>query len=455
MRVCHNFSADFDDANLVASAGLVPVMALAHKAGLHALVDEHVTVPDSAGAYADVKIASLVAGMVVGADSIQDMDLVRHGAMDKIFTESRAPTTLGTHLRAYTFGHVRQLDAVASRFLVNLTKQVPGLLDGADQVAYLDVDDTVRATYGYAKQGSGYGYNKVKGLNVQLAVLSTPTVAPVIAGTRLRKGNAASAHGAARWIAEGLATAKRAGATGMNTVRADSAYYNHDVLAAAGTGGAQFSITARMDPAVVAAISRIPEDAWVGIQYPHAIWEEAEGRWVSDAEVAEISYTAFTSRKKAEHVTARLIVRRVKRLNPKTVPAGQDELFATYRHHAVFTDSPLQMLEAEASHRDHAAIELVIGDQKSGPMAHAPSGSFSANGAWAVLAAIAFNLTRAAAALASTRHARARPATIRAQLINIPARIANRARRLRLHLPTNWPWHHAWTGLFHAVLAPS
>mgnify|MGYP002738032619 FL=1 len=194
-------------------------------------------------------------------------------------------------------------------------------------------------------------------------------------------------------------------------MRADSAYYNHDVVAAARTAGARFSLTARMDPAVTAAISRIPEGDWVPIKYPDAIWDEAEQRWISDAQVAEVSYTAFTSRKKAEHVTARLIVRRVKRLNPKAARAGQDELFATYRHHAVFTDSPLTMLEAEASHRDHAIIEQVIADLKSGPLAHAPSGDFCANAAWTVLAAIAFNLTRAAGVLASSRHARPRSGT--------------------------------------------
>ena len=455
MRVLHNISADFDDPNLIGVAGLVPVMALAQKAGLPELVAEHVSVPGSAGANADLKIGSLVAGMVAGADSIEDMDLVRHGGMDRVFAGSRAPTTLGTHLRAYTFGHVRQLDAVGSRTLVGLAGIVPGLLAGADQVAYVDVDDTIRATHGYAKEGVGYGYTGVKGLNVQVATLSTPTAAPVLAGTRLRKGNSSSAHGAPRLIADALATARRAGASGAVTVRADSAYYNHAVVAAAGAGGAYFSITARMDKAVTAAISRICEEAWVDIKYTDALWDEHEQRWVSDAQVAEVEYTAFTSRTKGEHVTARLIVRRVKRLNPKAARAGQDELFATYRYHAVFTDSPLKMLAAEASHRDHAIIEQVIADLKAGPLAHAPSGSFSANGAWTVLAAIAFNLTRAAGVLASTAHARARPATIRDELIKIPARIANRARRLHLHLPTHWPWQDAWAGMYAGAYAPA
>src|SRR5699024_5426957 len=199
-----------------------------------------------------------------------------------------------------------------------------------------------------------------------------------------------------------------------------------------------------------------PEHAWTPIKYPHAIFDEAEQRWISDAEVAEIPYTAFTSRKQAEHVTARLIVRRVKRLNPRHAGSEQEGLIDAYRHHAVFTDSPLPMLDAEASHRDHAIVEQVIADLKNGPLAHCPSGVFTANSAWTVLAAIAFNLARAAGVLASTFHARARWPTLLDHLIAVPARIATRARSWRLHLPRNWPWQSAWKNLFDAtVTAPT
>jgi hypothetical protein len=453
MRVSHSVSAVFDDPNLVSAAGLAPVLALAERAGLHQLVAERLTVPGSAGANTVVKIPALVAGMVAGADSIEDMGLLRHGGMGRLFTEVRAPTTLGTCLRGFTFGHVRQLDAIASRLLIALSQRTP-LLAGADRVAYLDIDDTMRETHGYAKQGVGYGYSKVKGLNALLAVVSTPLAAPVIAATRLRKGSTNSARGAARLVTDALVTAGKAGATGMLTVRADSAFYNHDVVAAARRCGAHFSITARIDPAVRKAITSIGEDAWVAIKYPNAIYDPDEQRWISDAEVAEVPFIAFTGRRKAEHIPARLVVRRVKRLNPESVPAGQSELFAAYRHHAVFTDSPLPMLEAESGHRDHAIVEQVIADLKSGPLAHMPSGVFSANGAWTVLAAIAFNLTRAAGALASTFHAKATTATIRAQLIAVPARLARSARRLRLHLPRDWPWETAWTQLFTSTCGP-
>jgi len=443
-------SAGFDDPNLVSCAGLVPVMALADSCGLVGLVDDRLSVPSP---NARLKVPALVAGMVAGADSIDDMDLLRHGGMGRLFDGVRAPSTLGTFLRTFTFGHVRQLDSVAADLLVGLAERTP-LLPGADQVAFVDIDDTIRATYGYAKQGAGYGYSKVKGLNALIATISTPTAAPVIAATRLRKGSTNSARGAARLVADALATAARAGVGGLVIVRADSAYYNHDVIAAASRAGARFSITARMDPAVRRAIAGVDEDAWTPIRYPNAVWDDDEQRLISDAEVAETAFTAFTSRRTADHTDGRLIVRRVKRLNPATVPAGQDALFAAYRHHAVFTDSPLPVLDAETCHRQHAIIEQVNADLKSGALAHLPSGKFTANAAWLVLAAIAFNLTRAAGALASTFHAHATGATIRRQLISVPARLASSARRLRLHLPTAWPWAQDWQQLFHAPHPP-
>lgn len=447
-------SASFDDPNLIACAGLEPVMVLAGACGLAGLVAEKLSVPSP---NARVKVPALVAGMVAGADSIDDMDLLRHGGMDRLFARVRAPSTLGTFLGSFTFGHVRQLDSVAADLLVELAGRTP-LLSAADQIAFVDVDDTIRATYGYAKQGAGYGYSKVKGLNALLATLSTPAAAPVLLASRLRRGATNSARGAARLVADALATAARCGADpgagSLVIVRADSAYYAREVIAAVIRAGARFSVTARMNPAVRRAIASIPEQAWTPIHYPNAIFDEDEQRLVSDAEVAEIPFTAFTSRRKAEHIDARLIVRRVKRLNPKTVPASQDELFATYRHHGVFTDSPMSMLDAEADHRQHAVIEQVNADLKSGALAHLPSGSFAANSAWLVLAAIAFNLTRAAGTLASTWHARATGATLRRQLITVPARIASSARRTTLHLPTNWPWRQDWQQLFDALHPP-
>jgi hypothetical protein len=238
-------------------------------------------------------------------------------------------------------------------------------------------------------------------------------------------------------------------------MRADSAFYGRDVVAAIGRAGARFSITARQDVAVKRAIAGIAEDAWTTIRYPRAVFDDQLGHWVSDAQVAEVEFTAFASRGRRHAVTARLIVRRVRDQNPAHVVANaQGELFAAWRHHAVFTDSPLVMLQAEADHRRHAIIEQVIADLKNGPLAHLPSGQFNANGAWLVMAAMTFNLTRAAGALASLFHARATTATIRRQLINVPARPVRSARRIHLRLPTNWPWTDAWLTLFTAALGP-
>jgi hypothetical protein len=430
------------------------VLALASRVGLNGLADEHLSLPAGAGHAAGAKVSSVVAGMIAGADSISDLDLLRHGGMGRLFTGARAPSTLGTFLRAFRFGHVRQLDAVASRVLIGLAGQVP-LLPGGAELAYVDVDDTVKATYGYLKQGTGYGYTGVKGLNALLATVSTPACAPVIVAARLRKGSANSARGAARLVADAVVTARGCGASGLLVLRADSAYYGREVIAAARRHRARFSITARKDPAVSRAIASIGEDAWTTIRYPQAVFDEQLQQWISDAEVAEVPFTAFASRPRKEQVTARLIVRRVRDANPAhVVPDAQGELFPAWRHHAVFTDSPLPMLDAEAAHRRHAIIEQVIADLKNGPLAHLPSASFAANSAWLVLAAIAFNLTRGAGCLASTFHAKATTATIRRQLLTVPARIARSARRLTLRLPTRWPWADAWQSLFAAAIGP-
>ena len=274
----------------------------------------------------------------------------------------------------------------------------------------------------------------------------------MIAATRLRKGATNSVRGAARLLAQAMATTALAGANGLVDGARGLAFPQLPIIAAAAVAGARFSVTARLTPAVSSAITTIPDNGWTAIRYPNAIYDEDEQRWVSDAEVAEIGFTAFTSRRRAEHVTARLIVRRVRRLNPTTVAAGQSEMFAVYRYHAVFTDSGEPMLAAEATHRDHAIVEQVIADLKDSALAHLPSGVFTANAAWLVCAAISHNLTRAAGALASTFHARARTATIRAQLINTPARIARSAHQLRLHLPQHWPWEDGLDELFRRTL---
>jgi hypothetical protein len=432
-------------------------MGLAERAGLHDFLQCHLTVPCP---NADVKAAGVVAGMLAGADSIDDLDVLRHGGMAKVFTGVKAPSTLGTFLRSFRFGHVRQLDAVSSRVLAGLATTVPMVLAGAtdpDGIAFVDVDDTIRETHGYQKQGVGYGYSKVKGLNAQLATLSSPTCAPVIAATRLRKGNAVSGHGADRLIGDAIATARAAGVSGQVMVRADSGYYRRDVIAAALAAKAWFSVTVRMNPSVRQAIAAIPEQAWTTIKYPNAIFDQDEQRWISEAEVAEIDFVAFTSYPTKRQVPCRLVVRRVERLNKATIAAaqqGQNQLFTTWRHHGFVTNSTLTTVAADETHRDHAIIEQVIAELKDGSLAHAPSGRFTANAAWLALACLAFNVLRAAGAAASVRHAKARWATLRTHLIAVPARIASSARKLVLHLPTDWPWAPAWEDLWATTTSP-
>ena len=453
MKASHTIRPVFDDPNLVSAAGLVPALRLAETAGLHGLLAEQLTL-DSPNATA--KATSVVGGMLAGADSIDDLDLLRHGGMSNLFTGLRAPSTLGTFLRSFTHGHVQQLDAVGGRLLAGLVGSVPGLLSGAESgegIAFVDVDDTIREVHGYAKQAAAYGYSKVRGLNIQLATVSTPLVAPVIARARLRRGNTASAAGAGRMLAQAINTARAAGVNGRILCRADSAYYGHAFVGTAIRAKAWFSVTTRMTPTVVTAIAGIAEDAWRPIKYPHAIFEETEQRWISDAEVAEVPFTAFTGRRKAEHVKCRLIVRRVKRLQRLASDGTeQGELFATYRHHGFITNSTLGLVEADERHRDHAVVEQVIAELKDGPLAHLPSGKYAANAAWVALAVIAFNLARAAAVAADL--AKARWATLRRQIINVPARIASTGRRLVLHLPTHWPWARAWETLHVAATGP-
>ncbi|WP_406408230.1 IS1380 family transposase [Streptomyces sp. NBC_01643] len=462
MQVSHTpaaVSAAFDDPNLIAHAGLVPVMRLAERCGLSGLVTQKVKLTgttNGAGAAADAKVSSIVAGMAAGADSIDDLRVLRHGAMPALFRGVRAPSTLGTFLRSFTHGHALQLHAVHRRFLGQLAAHTP-LLPGADQMVFIDVDSTHKRVYGRAKQGAEYGrFKGIRTLHPLLATICTPTSRPVIATVRMRRGKAADSRGAPKFVSEALATAVEAGCTGTRILRADSQFYNAGVIAACRRAGSHFSITCGMNPSIKRAIHTLPDQAWQQITYPTAVPDPATGELISDAEVAEIpAYTAFASRTKAERVTARLIVRRVRDLAKPAVVGEQGELFPVWRYHPFFTDQPAQTLQAEREHRHHAVIEQVIADSKASALAHLPSGHFHANAAWLTLWAMTYNLLRAAGAQASAFHARATTATIRTHLVHVPARIARSARRITLHLPHNWPWQHAWTHLFDTAHGPA
>jgi hypothetical protein len=462
VRLLHGLArthASFDDPNLVSRAGLVPVMALAQRAGLADLVEERVRPGGPCGVNAQLKIPCLIAGMTAGADSIDDMDLLRHGAMPDLFGGIRAPSTLGSHLRSYTWGNVRQLEAVSRLLLGELARRCP-LLPGKETLAFVDIDAMQKRVYGRRKQGAGFGHTKiqgksllVRGLNALAATICTPLGAPVIACTRLRGGTANSARGAAAFAAEAIAAARDTGCSGLIVARADSSYYSAAFCGAVRRAGARFSVTVNMDVKVAAAIAAIAEGAWMPIRYPRAIWDDQLGCWVSDAQVAEVPYTAFTS-KKGQAITARLIVRRVRDLN-RQAPAGQDELFPAWRYHAVFTDSPVELVQAEEQHRDHAIVEQVFADWTDGPLAHLPSGVFPANAAWLACAAISHNLLRAAGSLASLAYGKARGATIRRDLIDVAARTARHGHgHITLHLPEGWHREHEWMTLFTTACGP-
>ncbi|MGA9870612.1 MAG: IS1380 family transposase [Rhodococcus sp. (in: high G+C Gram-positive bacteria)] len=454
-------AARFDDPNLISNAGLVPVMALAQRSRLLALADEHLTLPTDKGANAGRKIGSLVAGMITGADSLADMAILRHGAMKTVFDRPYAPSTLGSFLRTFEFGHVRQVDAVASRLLTALAEQTPVLAGIDTEPVMVDIDDSIIEVHGHSKQGSGYGYSGVRGLNSLITTVTTATAAPIITGQRLRKGACGSSRGAARMIADTLATVERlrTAATPETTrstpakplVRADSAFFGYPTIGAARRGGADVSITTALNSVIRTAIAAIDDDAWTPIRYTNAIFDDDTQQWVSVAEVAETPFTAFTSQKKAHRVPGRLVVRRIPDLRPKK-DQGQGELFDLWRFHAFFTttdSADIDTVDADRIHRRHAIIEQVHADLKNSALAHMPSGHFCANAAWLICAVMAFNLTRAAASLTGEKSlAKATTATIRQALITVPTRIASSARKLTLHLPEHWPWEKAWTTLF-------
>lgn len=445
----------FDEDNLVSHAGLVPLLELAEQAGLSHLLDEHVRFAcervKSGAANATPKLTSIIAGMAAGADSIEDLDVIRSGGMTKVFDGVYASSTMGILLREFTHGHTRQLSAVLRRHLVALAEQT-AVLDGITERCYIDIDSLLRPVYGHAKQGASFGHTKIagktvlrRGLSPLAVTISTPTAAPVLAGVRLRAGRAASSRGAASMVTEALNTAITAGATPDSIlVRADSAYYAGTIITAIIKTGAQFSITTARNPSIDAAINSIDDQTYTPVHYPGAVTDPDTGELISDAQVAEVEYTAFADNR--HRFTGRLIVRRV--LDANT----QDPLFPVWRYHPFFTNTTEPMTQADITHRRHAICETVWSDLIDGPWAHQPSGRFAANTAWCILAAICHNLLRAAGTLTgTTRYPVARGTTLRTHLINIPARLARPQRRPTLHLPTDWPRAHAWLTLWTAV----
>ena len=416
MRVSHRFtagSARFDEDNLVSHAGLVPLLGLAEQTRLPQIIADKVSIKMSqikSGAANPVpKLLGVIAGMCAGADSIDDLDMLRAGGTPILFDDVYAPSTLGTLLREFSFGHARQLESVLRDHVCALTERTE-LLVGIDEQLFLDIDSLLRPVYGHAKQGASYGHTKIagkqvlrKGLSPRATTISTAHSAPVIAGMRLRAGKTGSGKGAGRMVAQAIVTARAAGASGKILVRGDSAYGSRAVVRACVRGNAEFSLVMTKNRAIQRAIATIPDTAWTPVRYPGAVQDPDTGAWISDAEVAEITYTAFAATQ--DRITARLVVRRVKDAR------YPEALFPVWRYHPFFTNTDLPTADADIVHRRHAIIETVFADLIDGPLAHLPSGHFGANSAWALCAAIAHNLLHATGALAGGHRARARGAT--------------------------------------------
>ena len=447
MQASHELSRvsiSFDEPNLVSHAGLVPVAELAQRLRVGERIDQTVTLTGSAGANSGAKALTVIGSVLAGGDCIDDVDLLRSGALPEIFDGVRAPSTVGTWLRALRWGHVRQLDAVTRTLLVQAWRAGAGPAPGA--AVTVDLDSTICEVYGLAKQGAARGYTGVRGYHPLLASCAGDAAggsATQLLHARLRGGNAGSGRGAGSFVAEVLARLHdalprdRAGRQGTVTLRADSGFYSRKVIRACRRGGARFSVTVRMNPSVRRAIEAIPEQAWTPIPYwssEGTFGQAADGTPISGADVAETTYTAFAGTPDA--VDVRLVVRRV-----RPTPGSQLALDVAFSYHAFITDRDGALLDIEADHRRHAVVEQVIADLKGGcGLAHLPSGRFAANAGWLALVALAYNLGRWCAALTSPRWRTITTATLRTRLLAVPARIVHTARRLHLRLPRHWPW---------------
>jgi hypothetical protein len=423
MRSSHSLDrldTAFDDDRLVADAGLLLPATLAQHLGLRELVDEHLDLGRAAGrANPGDKLLTLVISALAGGDCIDDSDALRAGGTGRVlgFT-MKAASTLGTFLRSFRWGHVRQLDLV-SRYL--LTRAWAAGAGPGSAPLTIDLDSTICETYGLKKEGARHhGYTGVRGYHPLLAV-AAGTGEVLMA--RLREGRANTARGAGHFLAETISRVRQAGASGALTVRADSGFYAHAVVAVCRKLGVRFSITIRQHRSVRRLIEAIPEAAWSPIPY----WIEG------GADVAETTYTPFRGEQDA--VPVRLIVRRV-----KPTPGSQLALFAMYDFHAFITDREGGTLVLEADHRRHAEIENAIRDLKYGVgLNHLPSGRFAANAAWLAIQVMAHNLARWTARI-GLGEGIVTTKTLRRRLFSLPGRLTRSARRWRLHLPARWPW---------------
>jgi hypothetical protein len=399
----------FDDRRGVSEAGIVLVATLAARLGIEDLARRFVRLGGRVGAAnAGRKVMTLIYAMVLGADCIDDCDALRSGRLSALLGRVVAPSTLGTFLRAFTFGHVRQLDRLLAESLKRAWKAGAG--PGAGRLV-IDVDSFVGEVCGKLKQGAAFGYTKVLGYH---PLLATRADTGEVLHIRLRKGSAASPRGALRFVDELIARVTRACATGVKLLRADSAFWNKKIIARLQQAGWQYSIGVRLQFWVKDAIEAIPEDGW----RPLADYADD-----GEAQIAETMVGA-----------QRLIVRRTR------LVGAQAELWPDWRHFAFITNrtEPLELVESE--HRQHAVVELAIRDLKDQALAHFPSGKFSANGAWTVIACLAHNLLRWTTLIGLPDRTARTARTLRRRLLALAGRLTRTARRWTLHLPARWPW---------------
>ena len=436
----------FDDHRLVANAGLFLAVTLVQHLGLGELVDNHVDLGAAPGrANPGDKMLTLVASALAGGDCIDDADALRTGrTAGALGCVVKAPSTLGTFLRSFRWGHVRQLDRVSRELLARAWAAGAGPGDGP---LTIDLDSTICETYGLAKEGArDHGYTGQRGYHPLLAV-AAGTGDVLMA--RLRKGRANTARGPAHFLRETVGRVCCAGTGGQLTVRADRGFYTHDVVAVCRKTKVRYSITARLHQSLRNIIEAIPEEDWTPIPY----WMEGA------AAVAETSYTPFDSEPDAAPV--RLIVRRV-----KPTPGSQLALFANYSYHAFITDRDGETLELEADHRRHAEIENAIRDPASSAgqalkygvgLNHLPAGRFPANGAWLAVQVMAHNLARWTARIGLGEQL-VTTKTLRRRFFSLAGRLTRSARRLTLHLPQGWPWENQFSralARFRALPLPS
>lgn len=424
----HNIDAlqvTFDDDNAVANAGLLLPATLAAHLGAEQVIDQTVDLGDHPGApNAGRKAMTAIMAMLAGAVCIDDTDVLRAGSTGRVLPfQVAAPSTVGTFLRGFTFGHVRQLDRAAELLLTRAWQAGAG--PEGDEPVMVDVDSTICEVHGHQKQGAAYGYTRVLGYHPLIATLAD---GGDVIHVRMRKGSANTARGAERFVREVIGRLRRAGVTGKVILRADAGFWSADVIDACRDHEVDFSITVRRTKTVREAIEAIDDDAWTTLEgYPPP----------GVAQVAETVYKDM-----------RLIVRRVRNAN------DQAQLFDVWRHHAFVTDRDGDPIDLDVDHRAHAVQEQVIRELKNGTgLARCPSGKFNANGAWLVLATLAHNLARWTTALGLRTRALIAAKTLRARLFCLPGRLVTSARQRTLRLPTRWPWADQFADALHCLRA--